>query len=259
MKLGKLILTAILGLSSTFAFANWQPYVDIYGGISGGTFYDNVDNPFIYANYGYNSRAFATTNKGPYHFSSNVTSGIPGLRLGIANQYNKFYLGFDTNVYYDKNVYTTSAINEYDASTVDRINFTYSNIVNATLNWHFALESQLGYFVTPKLMPYARLGLAGARATTNYSMTDLNTGNNVFNANNHSWLFGPEFGIGAQYSLNKHLRTFAEVDYTYLISSGNVTSNTTQTRHSDGVINYTFNQDLDFAAWTGVAGLGFYF
>lgn len=264
MKLGRLILAAAIGLCSTSAFANWQPYVDVYGGVSAGTFFDNVTNPFIYANI---SPVYTSTNSAPYRFSSNVTTGIPGVRLGIANQYNKFYLGFDVNAYYDNSTYTSSSIYEVVSQVRDPTAISiFGNQVITNINWHFALETQLGYLLTSKLMPYTRLGIAGARASSNYISTDYTSEAQpftVFYSNNNYWMFGPEIGLGVQYAFTPHIRTFAEVDYTYLMTPNTVTSptapQTAQAIIRDGKISTNLNQKFSFSSWTSVVGLGYYF
>jgi opacity protein-like surface antigen len=205
MNLKKFIIATALSVSAISAFANWQPYISVDAALSQGTYANNINNPYQYSN-----DHIGTSNpKPPYNFKATVTQVLPGMRIGISNQYNKIYLGFEADIAYDHSTYTTNSIVE---NLTGPIVNSFQNNMSATLYWQGALVTQLGYFITQQLMPYARVGLAATQVTNHFTYVDLpgGTGGNpsafdAMYANNRAWLFGPTVGLGAQYSLTPHI------------------------------------------------------
>lgn len=84
----------------------------------------------------------------------------------------------------------------------DRIGNKYVNFeTSLQLDQMHTLGVMIGYVATPRLMPYAFLGVAASEGTIGarlnvlqYSVADSTTG----------WVAGPAVGIGALYRLSKH-------------------------------------------------------
>jgi hypothetical protein len=270
MKLAKVILSALLGLSAVSTFGNWQPFVGINASLLQGTATDTVNDPYFFPDSFPADTGFViTSSTTPYHFNGSMTQVAPGFTVGVANRYsNNFYLGFDANVLYDGSTYTATNINETD--NLGGVNNYFINKVNSTLKWQYTFETQLGYFATPNFMPYVKLGITTARDSTNYEyyFNGLSNGLNyqnylVFNSNGHTLLWGPKVAIGGQYSINQHVRAFFEVDYTHL--SGSMTPTpimaTLQGTQSLGIASPVtpFKENLRFNSWAATAGLNYYF
>lgn len=268
MNLKKLILAAGLSLSSFCAFANWQPYVGVGVGAVDGTFATEVSNPPFYLNY-YNSggAALIDTNSGAYHFSNTSSRLIsPALQIGIANQFNKIYVGFEGSIQYDGSSYSSNQIIDSIYSQGGALLGSVGNRVVSNVNWIGSLSTQLGYFVSQNMMPYVKLGVTTTHASVNYYFDDVpDTGSplagNVAYSNAAPWLFGPTVSLGTQYSFTKHLRGFAEINYNRLWGSATPVMNMTQYNQSVFGLSQIdpFKQNYTFSSWSIEIGSNYYF
>ena len=263
MKLQKLILATALGLCSVGAFADWQPYVGGGVGVTSGVFTTNINNPALLSNAPGGS-GYTDSTKGPYNFSNTSNMMTPEIQFGISNQYNKFYLGFEASLQYNSLTSTSHSITD-TVTTGPLTAAIFNSQVVSTLHWNSSLTTQLGYFVTQNLMPYAKVGVTAAQGNVAENINAMagssapSTGL-AASTQAYPWMVGPTVSLGAQYTLTQHLRAFGQVNYTYLW--GSASPGLSYTPVGNQWVNLTSaapKQKYTYSAWTLEVGTNYYF
>ena len=265
MKLAKIILAAALGLSAASAFADWQPYVGLGVGFLDGGFATQVSTPPLYNKY-YPGTNLKDSNSGAYNFSINSGQLSPTFQVGISNQYNKIYVGFEASLWYNNNTYTSNTINDNVYTSGGVFLNSADNQVISNLHYNGSLTTQLGYFITPNFMPYVKLGVAAAKAGVTYNFNDIpdsssSASGTLFYTFAHPWMFGPTASLGGQYSFTQNLRGFAEVNYVKMWGSATPSGNITAYGSGfpiNGPVT-PFKQNYTFTSWTAEIGTNYYF
>lgn len=261
MKLQKIILAAALGLCSIGAFANWQPYVGGDFGVINSTFSTNINNPALMSN---TSGSITDSVKGPYNFHSKADTASPEIQFGIANQYDKIYLGFGASVQYTNNIASSNTISDVVINNSTQI-ATLNSQITSSLHWNTSLTTQLGYFITPNFMPYAKVGLTIGQGDVTENINNIYTGFNTQGliASSHATplMLGPTASIGAQYTITQHIRGFAEANYSYLW--GSATPNLNMTALGTTAFGVLYggapHQKYTYSAWTLKIGANYFF
>jgi opacity protein-like surface antigen len=268
MKLQKFILAAALGICSISAFADWQPYVGAGLGLTSSSFNTNIPNPALLSQAGPNSNGgWIDSNPNNYNFLAQATTVTPEIHLGIANQYNKFYLGFEGSVQYNNNWATSNTVNDV-VTTVTNPTAVFNSKVVSSLQWNTSLTTQLGYFVTPDVMPYAKIGITAAQGDVSESINSeaipqvAPVGGIAASTHASPWMFGPTISLGVQYTITQHLRGFAQGNYTYLWGNASPQlsyNNTVMQQWIANPIATAPRQNYTYSAWTFEIGTNYYF